>query len=82
MNHILYNIAIIMLLSGIIILTSYLSRTYQQRTPTPVNVVEDDNYIEKAYNMRPTQIFNTMFTQPSLWQSYQTLNQPITQKLI
>jgi hypothetical protein len=84
MNHILYNIAIIMILSGIIILTSYLTRTYnyQQRLPSNITINDENESLDSVYNMRPSKIYNTMFNEPSLWQSYQTLNQPITQKFI
>lgn len=75
MNHLLYNIAVIMLFSGLIILTYYLSKAYNQPTscPKPIDREEKQVTIDEAYNMRPTQIFDQMFTKPSIWQGYESV---------
>ena len=74
MNPLLYNIAIVMLLLGIILMTSYLTKAYDM--PKQINPVEQPkqiNPIEEAYNARPSQIFDAMFSKPSLWQGYETI---------
>lgn len=74
MNHLLYNISVIMLFSGLIILTYYLSKAYNQPTSCPKPVVQEkEPTIDDAYNMRPTQIFDTMFMKPSIWQGYESV---------
>jgi hypothetical protein len=74
MNHLLYNIAVIMLFSGLIILTYYLSKAYNQPTSCPKPIQnEKEVTIDEAYNMRPTQIFDQMFTKPSIWQGYESV---------
>jgi hypothetical protein len=74
MNHLLYNIAVIMLFSGLIILTYYLSKAYNQPTSCPKPIqAEKEVTIDEAYNMRPTQIFDQMFTKPSIWQGYESV---------
>jgi hypothetical protein len=87
MNHLLYNISVVMLLSGIIILTYYLSKTYnqpkcqqllqQQQILLQKQQEEYDYYqpnIEKTYTMRPAQIFNNMFSKPDIWQGYESVS--------
>jgi hypothetical protein len=33
-----------------------------------------DKNINDAYNMQPSEIFNSMFTKPSVWQGYDAAN--------
>jgi cytochrome b561 len=75
MNHLLYNIAIVMLLLGIILMTSYLTKAYDmpsQNIPKTKSPDQSNNTIEEAYNSRPSQIFDAMFSKPSLWQGYES----------
>lgn len=79
MNHILYNIAIIMLLAGIIIITSYITKAYNKpviTTPTCNNINNQDENItiEQVYKLRPSTIYKTMFNEPSIWQGYESLS--------
>jgi hypothetical protein len=76
MNHLLYNIAIVMLLLGIIIMTSYLTRV---NTPQVANSVTKPTYdineniqptLDQVFQMKPTQIYDSMFMKPSLDQGY------------
>lgn len=74
MNHILYNISIIMLLLGIILLTYYLTKANtpicsKDENSTSTNTSQVDN----AYKMKPSEIFYVMFNNPSLWQGYETV---------
>jgi hypothetical protein len=68
-----------MLLLGIILMTSYLTKAYDNNTTTQVvqndvNTHDTTSSIDQAYTMRPSQVFDTMFNQPSLWQGYQTVS--------
>jgi hypothetical protein len=64
-----------MLFSGLIILTYYLSKAYNRPTsiPQPIKNEEKMPTIDDTYNMRPTQIFDQMFTKPSVWQGYESV---------
>jgi hypothetical protein len=74
MNHLLYNIAVAMLLLGIILMTSYLTKAYDMPSQNiPKQKPIEESPIEQAYNSRPSQIFDAMFTKPSLWQGYETI---------
>jgi len=76
MNHLLYNISVLMLFSGLIMLTYYLSKAYNQPTncPKQIKQVEQEQSLDEIYNMKPTEIFKTMFINPSIIQSYQEVN--------
>jgi len=75
MNHLLYNISVLMLFSGLIILTYYLSKAYNQKTVCPRAIRDDkESTIDETYNMRPTQIFNKMFSDPDIWQGYESIS--------
>jgi len=73
MNHFLYNISIVMVFTGILMLTYYLTKAY---TPNKiVNPVEpEESEYNLAYQMRPSQTFQKMFNEPSIWQGYQTFD--------
>ncbi len=77
MNHILYNIAVIMLLVGTIILTSYITKEYNkqnnnQNTTCNLNNNEKEPTVDEVYKMRPSNIYKVMFNEPSIWQGYQS----------
>lgn len=80
MNHLLYNIAIVMLLLGIILMTSYLTKAYAE--PIIINndkIKYDINNnqeptLDQVFKMKPTQIYDTMFMKPSLDQGYASVN--------
>ena len=76
MNHLLYNISIIMLLIGILMLTYYLTKAYNNNNQITDNDINDnDNIItplDDMYNMRPSKTFKVMFNEPSIWQGYET----------
>jgi len=73
MNHLLYNISVFMLLVGIIMLTRYLSKIDQNNTCNIESPKDKNNTYEDSFTMRPSQIFDTMFTKPDVWQGYETL---------
>ncbi len=77
MNHILYNIAVMMLLIGIILLTSYVTKAYNkpinnQNTKCSLDSNEKEPTVDEVYKMRPSNIYKVMFNEPSIWQGYQT----------
>jgi hypothetical protein len=62
-----------MLFTGIIILTYYLSKAYNQPINYPKQIKQEEKAptLDEAYNMKPTEIFKTMFINPSVFQGYQ-----------
>ena len=76
MNHILYNISIMMLLIGIILLTSYITKAYNKSNiqPTKCNLYNNvkEPSVDDVYKMRPSNIYKVMFNEPSIWQGYQS----------
>lgn len=76
MNHILYNIAVIMLLIGTILLTSYVTKAYNkhnnQNTKCNLDNNEKEPTVDEVYKMRPSNIYKVMFNEPSIWQGYQS----------
>jgi hypothetical protein len=75
MNHLLYNISVLMIFIGLISLTYYLAKAYNKKEcplPEPQNT-EKEPTIDDAYNMRPTKIFDSMFTKPGVWQGYESV---------
>lgn len=78
MNHILYNIAIIMLLVGIIIITSYITKAYNKPISTSTcnntNNQDENITVDQVYKLRPSKIYKTMFNEPSIWQGYESLS--------
>jgi len=80
MNHLLYNISIIMLLIGILMLTYYLTKAYNSQSNINNTDINNNTYNEKlpslddVYNMRPSKTFKVMFNEPSIWQGYETID--------
>jgi hypothetical protein len=76
MNHLLYNFSIVMLLLGIILITSYLTKAYDKpitNTCNNQNNQNDNPTIDQVYAMKPSQIYDAMFQKPSLWQGYESV---------
>ena len=76
MNHLLYNISIVMLLLGIILITSYLTKAYDKPNNNNTcnqNKENDNPTIDQVYAMKPSQIYDSMFQKPSLWQGYESV---------
>jgi hypothetical protein len=67
MNHILYNISVIIILFGIILMIIYYSKNnYKEiiiEKPKPPK-------FEDNYDVRPSQLFNSMFNSNSTWDKY------------
>ena len=73
MNHLLYNISVLMIFVGLISLTYYLAKAYNKQECPKQEVIEKEPSIDETYTMRPTQIFDSMFTKPSIWQGYESV---------
>lgn len=80
MNHILYNISLIILFLGIILLTIYITKassnnylTLEKQLLIKENNIRRNNSIKNVniYDYRPSDSFKKMFAQPSVWMSYQ-----------
>jgi hypothetical protein len=87
MNHLLYNISIVMLLIGILMLTYYLTKAYNNQSNINNTDINDDTEntpsLDEIYNMRPSKTFKVMFNEPSIWQGYETIdnkNKPLGAK--
>ena len=71
MNHLLYNFSVIMLLVGIIMLTSYITKVYNKNINNSCNNNNtNDDYV---YDQRPSNIYNVMFNEPDVWQGFQII---------
>jgi hypothetical protein len=76
MNHILYNLSLMVLCIGIILMTVYVTRATTDKYKTgeqklnskPLEPIKNNPDI---YTQRFTTVFKNMFSQPSLWQGYQ-----------
>ena len=70
MNHLLYNISIVLIIIGIILLTNSLSTN----TPTYDNKNNNNNNINlnktDIIQDFPSKVFNKMFDSPSVWMGY------------
>ena len=79
MNHLLYNISIIMVSIGIIMLTYYLTKAYNYNQLNTINSTINEeninikNTLDEIYDNRPSKIFKNMFNEPSIWQGYETI---------
>ncbi len=81
MNNILYNISLIILCLGIILITVYVTKatsTNQECKP-----YKPYNPYLNVYNDRPTKTYKNMFLQSEPWLGYETYdpNQPSSKKL-
>ena len=65
MNHLLYNVSVILIIIGIVILTNSLS--YSNKPCKCNNKKEYKTTIEKDY---PSKVFDKMFDSPSVWMGY------------
>ena len=65
MNHLLYNISVIIIIIGIIFLTNSLSHSNQE-----CNCKKKKKYKEVISKDYPSKVFNKMFDSPSVWMGY------------
>ena len=88
MNHILYNISLLMILGGIILITIYITKS-QYTKPNKsshrdrVNTNDSMSEIDLAYSERVSKKFNSMFSDNSSWlNKYQAIDNVKQGKLI
>jgi len=77
MNHILHNISLIILCLGIIMMTIYVTKSYNNKTYIPriMDPQTNDAMNHDAYTQRPATIFKDMFLQNSAWLAkYQSID--------
>lgn len=77
MNYILYNISLIILFAGIIMMTVYITKassfnymTNEQKLLMIQNL-RRKKPVQNIYDYRVSQEYKKMFTQPSIWLGYQ-----------
>ena len=80
MNHILYNISLIILSSGIIMMTIYITRamssnflTYDKMLLSKQNLRRKEP-VREIYDYKISKEYEKMFLQPSIWSNYQDFN--------
>jgi len=87
MNHIIYNISIMLIFFGAIMLTYNLTKSYNKCSIMP-NRKKYDEFLEEDIRQlsnqdRPSQIFSKMFEQSDTWMGYADLDvKGIQNKLI
>ena len=77
MNHILYNISLIILSLGIILMTIYVTKSYNINTyiSPEIDPQTKETMNQDAYTQRPGTIFKDMFLQNSSWlNKYQSID--------
>lgn len=76
MNHILHNISLIILCLGIIMMTIYVTKSYNKTyIPHVIDPQINDAMNQDAYTQRPATIFKDMFLQNSAWLAkYQSID--------
>jgi uncharacterized membrane protein len=68
MTNIIYNISMILILIGIILLTHSLTKSYYK---CPIIVQQNQELNQNTLNQdRPSKIFDKMFSLPDIWMGY------------
>lgn len=80
MNHILYNISLIILGLGIILLTVYITKATSNGFKTTDVILMEQQELERRrrgissqgdiYDSRPSKVYKKMFSDPSNWFGY------------
>jgi hypothetical protein len=86
MNHILHNISLIILFTGIIMITVYITKatgfnytTTEQKLLLMHNLKKDTS-VKNIYDYRVSKAYEKMFSQPSIWLGYQDFNPELETK--
>jgi hypothetical protein len=75
MNSILYNLSILILGTGIIMLTIYITKVNNNGYISPIqNGLRIKNNENDIYDDKPSDVFKSMFLESSIIQDYQTFN--------
>lgn len=67
MNHLLYNLSIIMIIFGIIFLTKSVT---EASIKCNCNNIKNKEYKPKVIKDLPSKVFDKMFDSPSVWMGY------------
>jgi len=77
MNHILYNISLVILVIGIILMTVYITKasnnnylTYHKQLLNNRGKTKNKQY-QSIYDYKVNKEYQKMFSQPSIWMGYQ-----------
>ena len=68
MNHVLYNISVVIIFCGIILMVIYFTKKSNNNVPIRR---QRPPLMEDIYKVRPSNIFKTMFSTGSTWDRYQ-----------
>lgn len=77
MNHILYNISLIILVTGIIMLTVYITKasSFNYFRNDEIKLMRQNlrrkEPVKEIYDYRVSKEYERMFSQPSIWLGYQ-----------
>jgi len=77
MNHILYNISLLILVVGIILMTVYITKASNNGFKTSDKQILDkrlkltDKPYQSIYDYKVNKEYQKMFSQPSIWMGYQ-----------
>ena len=71
MIHILYNISLIILFAGIIMMTIYITKAYGFNYMTNKQNLRRKEPVQNIYDYRVSKAYEKMFSQPSIWLGYQ-----------
>jgi hypothetical protein len=66
MNNILYNISLLILFIGSIMMTIYITKSLYVNC-----MISEQNPTEDIYDYKVSKAYNKMFSQPSIWLGYQ-----------
>ena len=67
MNSLLYNLAVLLILFGVILMVHYTTKIYYQNQTKYIEQKEKSIYDSGVYQERPKTLFNKMFTQLGPW---------------
>jgi hypothetical protein len=73
MNHILYNISLVILVVGIILMTVYITKASNNSylTSNKQEILNQVKPYDTIYDYKVKKEYQKMFSQPSIWMGYQ-----------
>ena len=79
MNVLFYNISVILLIVGIILMTYYITRATTDSYLSPLKKLENENLKKKEvetsiYDYRVLNTFKNIFTEPEIWLGYKSFD--------
>lgn len=67
MNSLLYNLSVILLLSGLMLMVHYTTKIHYNRQKVVIEDKPDNVYESTVYQERPKKVFNKMFDSVGPW---------------